>query len=135
MSDEQLTFAELRGLLCRLPGVSIASSDLLPTVLSMTVVIRQTDSIGPFVYCANGANIPVEVWTEAPSKPIEERSDPAHLRYRAWAKISEEGRSAALERFNNFGNFLAWYLHGVGLLPTPEANRLLTLWNGRHVAA
>jgi hypothetical protein len=101
----------------------------------MTVMIRRTESIGPFVYCANGANIPVEVWTTAPPKPIEERSDPAHLCYRALAKISEGGRDAALERFKNLGNFLAWYLHGVGLLPTPEANRLLTLWNGKHVAA
>ena len=135
MTDGRTTFAELTALLCRVPGISIDSSDLLPRALSITLVIRQVESVGTVVYCANGANIPVEVFTTAPRTPTEGRADPMHLRYRLLSKVADGGPDAALARFQMFGNFLVWHLHALGSLPITEANRLLTLWGGRRVAA
>jgi len=135
MADAQGTFSELGALLRRIPGVSVEATDLLPTTLSITLLITQASSIGPVVHCAGGANIPVEVWSTSPQGQVEERADLGHLRYCLRSSTAQVGREAALDRFRMFGNFLAWYLHASGLLPTADANRLLTLWNGRQVAA
>jgi hypothetical protein len=135
MADAQGTFHELTALLQRMPGVSVEAADSSPTTLSMTLVIAQASSIGPVVHCAGGANIPVEVWSTSPQGQVQERSNLAHLRYCLRSSIAQGGPNAALDRFKVFGNFLAWHLHASGSLPSAEANRLLTLWNGRRVAA
>ena len=126
---------ELSGLLRRLPGVSIDSADIRPGHLSLIVGIEKIESIGPIVYCASGANVPLDMWTTAPPKPLHERANPAHLRYRIMAKNVEGQPNAALEAFEFFGVFLVWYLHGVGALAEPDANRLLKLWDGKSVPA
>jgi hypothetical protein len=133
--DAHGTFTELKELLRRLPGVSVESTDVLPTILSMTLQITQAPSIGPVVHCAEGANIPVEVWSTLPQGQVEERANLDYLRYCLRSSITTNGREAALDHFRMFGNFLVWHLHASGLLSTEEANRLLTLWNGRQVAA
>ena len=135
MADAHTTFAELRSLLSRLSGVRVEATDISPTVFSITLSIVELASIGPVAYCAAGANIPVEVWSAAPQGKVEERSNPNYLRYFLRSLVVHGGREEALDRFAMFGNFLAWHLHAVGALPTKEANRVLTLWNGRQVAA
>jgi hypothetical protein len=135
MADAQGTFNELNALLRRMPGVSVEATDLSPTILSMTLLITQASSIGPVVHCAGGANISVEVWSTSPQGQVQERANLGHLRYCLRSSTAQDGRDAALDRFRMFGNFLAWHLHASGLLPSAEANRLLTLWNGRQVAA
>jgi hypothetical protein len=135
MADAQETFTELDALLRRMPGVSVELTDILPTTFSMTLLITHAPSIGPVVHCAGGANIPVAVWSTSPQGQVEERANLAHLRYCLGSSTDHGGRDAALDRFMMFGNFLAWHLHASGLLPTAEANRVLTLWNGRQVAA
>jgi hypothetical protein len=135
MADAQTTFAELRSLISRLPGVSVESADISPNGFSITLCIVQPDSVGQLAHCAAGANIPVEVWSAAPQGRVEERSNPKHLRYFLRSLGAHGGMEKALDRFSMFGNFLVWHLHAMGSIPTAEANRLLTLWNGRHVAA
>jgi hypothetical protein len=56
--NERSIFIELGTLGCRLPGVSVSSTDLLPTGFSMTLVIIEAASVGVIVFCANAANIP-----------------------------------------------------------------------------
>ena len=135
MTDAHATFAELRSLVSRLPGVSVAATDMSPTSFSMTLSIVELKSMGPVAHCAAGANIPLEVWSGAPQGKVEERSNPKHLRFFLRSLVAHGGHEEALGRFATFGNFLVWHLHAVGSIPTAEANRLLTLWNGRHVAA
>src|SRR5262245_10536577 len=110
MPDARATFAELGSLVCRLPGVSVEATDISPSVFSMTLCITRFESVGPVAYCANGANIPVEVWSGAPQGQVEERSNPIHLRYLLRSLVAHGGREEALDRFAMFGNFLAWHL-------------------------
>jgi hypothetical protein len=135
MADAQTTFAELRTLVSRLPGVSVESSDISPNGFSMTLCIVQPGSVGQVAYCAAGANIPVEVWSAVPQGRVEERSNLRHLRYSLRSLVVNGGAEKALDRFAMLGNFLAWHLHAIGSISSTEANHLLTLWNGRHVAA
>lgn len=135
MMDAHATFTELRSLLVRLPGVSVESTDVSPGGLSMILCSAQPASIGPAVYCAGGANIPVEVWSVAPQGQVEARTDPMNLRYCLRSLTRHGGSEKALDRFAMFGNFLVWHFHAIGSIPTDEANRLLTLWNGKRVGA
>jgi hypothetical protein len=125
----------LSSLLLRLPGVSVESTDISPSGFSITLCIVEPDSVGQVAHCAAGANIPVEVWSAAPQGRVEERSNPRHLRYFLRSLVAHGGLDKALDRLSMFGNFLVWHLHATGSIPTAEANRLLTLWNGRQVAA
>jgi|SRR6185503_213645 len=135
MIDAHATFTELRALLARLPGISVESTDISPNVLSMTLCAARSDSIGPVVYSAGGANIPVEVWSVAPQGQVAERTNPMCLRYCLRSLVRHGGAEQALDRFAMFGNFVVWHLHAIGSIPTDEANRLLTLWDGTHVGA
>jgi hypothetical protein len=135
MSDARATLAEVRGLLERLPGVSVVSTDASPGGISVVMKIDRLESLGPIVYCVGGANVHLGIWTTAPPKPIEERSNPLHLRYSVTAKESENGPNGALKAFQFFGVYLVWYLHAIGALEAKEANRLLTDWDGKLVAA
>jgi hypothetical protein len=133
MSDAKTTFDELNALLSGISGITVESTNIWPGGFGMTLTIRKTNSVGPIVYCANGANIPVEVYSAAPSGNLGERAKPKHLRYRLTSKITGNDRELALDRFAMFGNHLVWHLHAIDALTTREANRLLKLWNGRHV--
>ena len=135
MADAQTTFTELSCLLSRLQGVSVVSADASPSGLSIALCILESASVGEVAYCAAGANIPVEVWSAAQQGQVEERSDPQSLRYFLRSLVVRGGMEEALDRFSMFGNFLAWHLHAKGAISTAEANRLLTLWKGRQVAA
>ena len=135
MTDAHTTFEELQRLLSRLPGVSVESVDISPKGLSMTLCIGTLESVAQVAYCANGANIPVEVWSVAMQEPIQGHSDPRFLRYNLPSLSAHGGAEKALDRFMMFGNFLTWHLHAAGAIPAVEANRVLTLWNGRRVAA
>jgi hypothetical protein len=135
MADARTTFAELRSLVSRLPGVSVEAADISPAGFAMTLCIVQPESVGQVAHCAAGANIPIEVWSAAPQGGVEERSNPRHLRYRLRSLVANGSSEKALDRFAMFGNFLVWHLHATGSIPAAEANRLLTLWNGKQVAA
>src|SRR5262245_12915568 len=125
MADPQPTFAELRSLISLLPGVHVESTDISPTVFSMTLSIVEPKSVGPLAYCATGANIPVEVWSAAPEGNVEERWNLGRLRYCLRSSVAHGGPEAALDRFAMFGGFVVWHLHATGAIPTVEANRLL----------
>jgi hypothetical protein len=135
MSDARATLAEVKGLLERLPGVSVVSTDAWPGAIAIIMKIEQLESLGPIVYCVGGANVHFDIWTTTPPQPIEERRSPAHLRYRVTAKDSDDSPNGALEDFQFFGVYLVWYLHAVGALEATEANRLLRDWDGKLVAA
>jgi|SRR6266850_3191756 len=135
MSDAGTTLAEVKGLLERLPGVSVVSTDAWPGAIAIIMKIEQLESLGPIVYCVGGANVHFDIWTATPPQPIEERRNPVHLRYRVTAKDSKDRPNGALEDFQFFGVYLVWYLHSVGALDAKEANRLLIDWDGKLVAA
>lgn len=135
MSSARATLAELGGLLGRLPGVSVVSTEAPPGHLTIIMRIERIESLGPIVYRVGGANAHFDIWTTAPPEPIVERANPSHLRYRVIAKDSEDRPNGALDDMQFFGVYLVWYLHAVGALDTNEANRLLTDWDGQLVAS
>ncbi len=135
MADYTNILGELKGLLERLPGLSVVSNDTWSGHLAITMKIERIESIGPIVYCVSGANVHFNVWTVAPPNPIEERTKPEHLRYRVTTNDSDNRPNGALEDLQHFGVFLVWHLHAIGALETKEANRLLTDWDGKLVAS
>lgn len=135
MSPADATLAELRRLLPRLDGVSVISTDARGGILSITMGIEKLESLGPIDYATLGANVKLNMWTTAPGRPFHARADPAYLRFQVVSKASEDTADEALGKLQFFGIYIVWYLHGVGVLETKEANRLLKDWNGKPVAA
>lgn len=135
MGDARATLDGVKGLLERLPGVSVLATDSPPGAISITMKIAQMESLGPIAYCVGGANVHFDIWSSAPPLPIEERRNSDHLRFRVTAKDSEDGPNRALEDFQFFGVYLVWYLHAAGALAAKEANRFLTDWDGELVTA
>ncbi len=133
MDEAQKTMSELMAVLHKMPGVSVDSTDIRDGHISIVLSIELIKSIGPIVYAANGANLPLDIWTNAPREPLHERANPAHLRYIITAKSPGANPHAALETIQLFGVFLVWYLNGIGSIAGTEANRLLTMWNGKRV--
>ena len=134
MSDAKETLVDVAAALRRLPGVSINDMEVRGGHLRLLAVIETLEAIGPIVYSADGANIRLDTWSTAPGTPVGERANPAHVRYNLSIGAIDDDPEQAIQRFQCFGNFLVWFLHGVGQLETNEANRLLTKWNGKHVA-
>ena len=100
----------------------------------MTLRILAIESIGPITYAAQGANVRLNIWTDARGRPFSERSDPALMRYSVSAKGSGGGGTDALDHVQSFGVYIAWFLQGIGALDDIEANRVLALWNGLRVS-
>ena len=113
--------------------MTVISTEPNLAVLSITLRIVNPESVGPIAYCAGGANIPISLWSSAPQGKVEERENPEFLRYHLHSMIGHGGAAKALDRFKMFGNFLVWHLHSTHAIPSSEANRLLTLWDGKHV--
>ena len=135
MNTARATLAELEGLLDRLPGVSVVSSEAPPGHLTIIMRIEKIESLGPIVYCVGGANVHFDMWSTAPGESLTERTNPTHLRYRVSAKDSKDRPNGALDDMQFFGVYLAWYLHAAGALDTEVANRLLTNWDGQLVSS
>jgi hypothetical protein len=55
MNSARATLAELEGLLGRLPGVSVVSTEAPPGHLTIIMRIEQIESLGPIVYSVGGA--------------------------------------------------------------------------------
>ena len=135
MNNARATLAELEGLLGRLPGVSVVSTEAPPGHLTIIMRIEKIESLAPVVYCVGGANVHLDLWSTAPPESLTERTNPTHLRYRVIAKDSKDRPNGALDDLQSFGVYLVWYLHAAGALDTEEANRLLTKWDGQLVTS
>jgi hypothetical protein len=135
MNSARATLGEIEGLLARLPGVSVVSTEAQPAHLTIIMTIEQIDSLCPIVYCVGGANVHFDVWSTAPPESLTERRNPAHLRYRVIAIRSEDRPNGALDDMQFFGVYLVWYLHAAGNLDTEAANRFLANWDGQLVAS
>ena len=130
MDEPQKTLHELTALLARLPGVSVASRHCTPSHIDVTLRILAIESIGPVAYAAQGANIVLNIWSDAPGRPFSARADPALMCYSISAKNGVGETADALDRIQSFGVYIAWFLQGIGALGDIEANRVLALWNG-----
>src|SRR3954464_9126347 len=135
MNSARATLEELEGLLERLPGVSVVSTEAVPGCLTIIMKVEQIESLGPMVYAVGGANVHFDVWSTAPGESLTERTNPANLRYRVIAKDSRDRPNGALDDMQFFGVFLVWYLHAARALDTEDANRLLTNWDGQLVTS
>jgi hypothetical protein len=135
VNSARATLAELEGLLGRLPGVSVVSTETPPGHLTIIMRIEQIESLGPIVYCTDGANVHFDIWSTAPGESLKERTNPTHLRYRVTAKDSKDRPNGALDDMQFFAVYLVWYLHAAGALDTTQANRLLANWDGQLVTS
>lgn len=130
MSHDQ-ALREIAATLATLPYVAVEDITLPPAKPSITFTVAHLDSLGVVVYSADGANLPMHLWTVAPGRPISERATGKHIRYRLSAV--ELDSAMAMDRFIVFGCYLAWYLYDAALLPKAAANALLEKWDGAPV--
>lgn len=130
MSLEQ-SLREVAAALASLPSVSVEEIAFPPAQPAITFTVGNLDSLGVIVYSAMGANIPLDLWTVAPGRPIAARASGKCIRYRL--TLSEIEPVALSDSLMNLGCYLVWYLYDAGILAREEANANLEKWGGALV--
>jgi hypothetical protein len=130
--DEQTTLAEVKRLLELLPGVRVRRAWRTPEDIHIRLAIAQYDSLARLACCTAGANVGIRLWSESPSEPESERSNPEHLRYELRIRNHPESPGPPTN-LQVLGVFLVRELNRSGTLGRIEANRLLGAWNTMSV--
>ncbi|WP_028454403.1 hypothetical protein [Chitinilyticum litopenaei] len=135
MTSSENTLFTLAELFHRLQGIVILQQETVSDAHAWLIFrVEQFESLAAITYCADGANLPLDMWSAAPPRPFVEQGNPAHLLFRLNAVATDDEGASCLPKLQLFGCFMVWYLHGMKRMTAVEANTLLAEWNGRLVA-
>lgn len=124
--DVDESIAQVKRLLCLLPGVEMAWEQKTPSHIRLGLVVRSPSSLALLANIAWAANVSLGVGVDWNWKG--KTDDPECLRYCFRVSRDDESEMPPT-KLQKIGVFLVWHLKKEKLLAAKDANKLLKAWN------
>ena len=121
------TLQEIARLAGMIPGIAVRGQELSSTCARIKFIGKEVAAVDAMQKASLAANASVEPWLEdLPSGAASEQTLSVTFQQRDGLEFGE---------LQILGIHLAWHLNKIGLLPSAEANCLLSKWGAAPVGA
>ena len=127
------SFNKIVSLLKKLEGVKILDTHCTQERMEISLTIESHKSHFWLEYCAEGANVPLNIFSRLYPWDEEAIENPSLALVYTYALTRNSEYVVDFDNFNYLGSFLVWVMHYFGLIQTNEANVLLDFWGSVHV--